>query len=81
MDNAIPITRLEDAINYWRNRIPATGEESRLCAQAAALATPYALMIVTGRRDIPTAELDEPAQAAFAAWEAAVGGTIRPTAP
>lgn len=81
MNTVIPITRLEDAINYWRNRIPATGEESRLCAQAAALATPYALMIVSGRRDIPAAELDEPAREAYAAWAAAANGNIRPTAP
>ncbi|HTK01457.1 MAG TPA: DUF3717 domain-containing protein [Bordetella sp.] len=72
MDTVIPITRLEDAINYWRNRFPATGEESRLCAQASALATPYAMMILTGRRDIPAVELDESARAAFTAWEAAV---------
>jgi hypothetical protein len=72
MDNVIPITRLEDAINYWRNRIPATGEESRLCAQAAALATPYALMILEGRRDIRTAELDLSAREAFEAWQAAM---------
>jgi hypothetical protein len=74
MDTVIPITRLEDAINYWRNRVPATGEESRLCAEASALATPYALMILGGRRDIGLGELDEPAQAAFAAWHAAANG-------
>lgn len=71
MDTVIPITRLEDAINYWRNRVPATGEESRLCAEASALATPYALMILAGRRDISLGELDAPAQAAFTAWDAA----------
>ncbi|OZI21297.1 hypothetical protein CAL26_28130 [Bordetella genomosp. 9] len=73
MDTVIPITRLEDAINYWRNRVPATGEESRLCAEASALATPYALMILEGRRDIPLAELDERARDAFAAWLTAAG--------
>lgn len=80
MDTVIPITRLEDAINYWRNRIPATGEESRLCGQASALATPYALMILAGRRDIPATELDEPARQAYAAWDAAVGG-LSPAKP
>lgn len=80
MDTVIPITRLEDAINYWRNRLPATGEEARLCAQASALATPYALMILSGRRDIPVADLDEAAREAFAAWAAAVAA-VRPAAP
>ncbi|ARP79550.1 hypothetical protein CAL12_01040 [Bordetella genomosp. 8] len=73
MDTVIPITRLEDAINYWRNRVPATGEESRLCAEASALATPYALMILAERRDILLAELDERARDAYAAWVAAAG--------
>jgi hypothetical protein len=72
MDTVISITRLEDAINYWRNRLPATGEESRLCAQAAALATPYALMIMEGRRDISTGELEQPAREAIEAWQAAM---------
>jgi hypothetical protein len=72
MDTVIPITRLEEAINYWRNRCPATGEESRLCAEAAALAAPYALMIVGGKRDIRAEELDAPARAAFDAWRQAM---------
>jgi hypothetical protein len=73
MDTVIPITRLEEAINYWRNRVPATGDESRLCPQASALANPYALMILDGRRDIAAAELDAPAREAFEAWRAAMG--------
>ncbi|ANN65088.1 DUF3717 domain-containing protein [Bordetella bronchialis] len=72
MDTVIPITRLEDAINFWRNRFPAIGEEARLCAQASALATPYALMILSGRRDVAVAELDEPAREALAEWQAAM---------
>jgi hypothetical protein len=77
MDNVISITHLEEAINYWRNRIPATGEEGRLCPQAAALAAPYALMIVAGRRDIPAAQLQGEALAAFEQWSAAMASPVR----
>jgi hypothetical protein len=73
MDTVIPITRLEEAINYWRNRSPATGEESRLCPEAAALAAPYALMILAGRRELPATELGATARGAFEAWQAALG--------
>ena len=51
-------SQLEQAINYWRNLSPSVGDESRLCPEAAALATPYALMIITHRHDIPVAELN-----------------------
>jgi hypothetical protein len=70
MDNAaaIAITQLEQAINYWRTRSPATGEESRLCREAAALAAPYALMILYGRRQIAAGEMGEGAVSAYEAW-------------
>jgi len=42
----ISITELEAAINFWRNRSPATGDELALCKEANALSKPYALMIV-----------------------------------
>jgi hypothetical protein len=67
-DYPIPIMQLEQAINYWRARSPATGEESRLCPEAAALATPYALMILHGRRHIAGAELEPKARAAYDGW-------------
>jgi len=65
MSNAIHITDLEHAINVWRDRVPATGEEARLCREAAALAEPYAMMIVTGQKEIPADSLGERARAAF----------------
>ncbi len=67
----ITLPQLEQAINYWRNTSPSVGEEARLCPEAAALATPYALMIIAHRRDISTAELSDKARAALAAWVAA----------
>ena len=66
----ITLPQLEQAINYWRNVSPSVGEESRLCPEAAALATPYALMIIAHRREIPLAELTDKARAALDRWAA-----------
>lgn len=69
--DSITLTQLEQAINYWRNTSPSVGEESRLCPEAAALATPYALMIISHQREITAAELSDKARAALDAWTAA----------
>jgi hypothetical protein len=61
----ISILQLEAAINYWRSQSPAEGEELRLCPQAAALAKPYALMIIQGSQRVPMDVLDGAAQAAI----------------
>ena len=54
----VSIQELEAAINYWRSQSPAEGEELRLCPEAAALAKPYALMIVQGAQRVPLDVLD-----------------------
>lgn len=61
----ITIQELEAAINYWRNQSPAVGDEFRLCPEAAALAKPYALMIVQGSQRMPLDVLDELARTAI----------------
>ena len=61
----VTIQELEAAINYWRSQSPAEGEELRLCAEAAALAKPYALMIVQGAQRVPVDVLDELARSAI----------------
>jgi hypothetical protein len=61
----VSIQELEAAINYWRSQSPAKGEELRLCAEAAALAKPYALMIVQGSQRMPLDVLDEVSRAAI----------------
>jgi hypothetical protein len=61
----VSIQELEAAINYWRSQSPAKGEELRLCPQAAALAKPYALMIVQGSQRMPLDVLDEISRAAI----------------
>ncbi len=60
----VTIQELEAAINYWRSKSPAEGEELRLCLEASALAKPYALMIVQGAQRIPVDVLDEAARSA-----------------
>ncbi|MCS6766292.1 MAG: DUF3717 domain-containing protein [Candidatus Protistobacter heckmanni] len=66
----LSLTELEAAINYWRGRTPSAGEEMRLCKEAAALAQPYALMIVQGRQQLLLDDLPESARAAFLAFAA-----------
>ncbi|QWE16667.1 DUF3717 domain-containing protein [Polynucleobacter sp. AP-Nino-20-G2] len=61
----ISIQELEAAINYWRSQSPASGEELHLCSEAAALAKPYALMIVQGAQRVPMDVLDESAKSAI----------------
>lgn len=70
---ATPITDLERAINFWRSRSPAQGEERRLCAEASALAEVYALMIFHRQSEFDPTAMSSAAQAALAAWRA--GGT------
>jgi hypothetical protein len=61
----VGIQDLEAAINYWRSQSPAVGEELHLCPEAAALAKPYALMIVQGSQRVPMDVLDEVAKSAI----------------
>lgn len=68
MDNVITLQALEKAINYWRERSPSIGEESRLCPQAAALSVPYALMIISHRTTIALSDLTPSAGLAFQEW-------------
>jgi hypothetical protein len=68
MNKEISITELEAAINYWRQTSPSVGEELRLSTQAAALASPYAMLIMTKRESL-NVELFEPvAQQAIMHW-------------
>jgi hypothetical protein len=61
----VSIQDLEAAINFWRSQSPAVGEELHLCPEAAALAKPYALMIVQGAQRVPMDVLDETARSAI----------------
>ena len=70
----VSIQELEAAINYWRSQSPAKGEELRLCVEAAALAKPYALMIVQGSQRMPLDVLDEVSRAAIRQYRNIVPG-------
>lgn len=71
MNDAILLTDLEQAINYWRQHKPSQGEEARLCAEAAALAVPYAMLIMTRRQTLQPDELAPAARLAYQAWRQA----------
>jgi len=71
MQTIITLPELEAAINFWRQRSPSVGEELRLCKEASALATPYAMLIYLHRQTINTNEMSELAQQAWAEWKAA----------
>jgi len=61
----VTIQDLEAAINYWRSQSPASGEELHLCPEAAALAKPYALMIMQSSQRVPMDVLDDLAKSAI----------------
>ncbi|PCE26182.1 hypothetical protein BWP39_16795 [Paraburkholderia acidicola] len=54
----ITIHELEAAINFWRARSPASGDELVLCKEASALSKPYALMIVQRQNALARERLD-----------------------
>lgn len=61
----VTIQELEAAINYWRSQSPAVGEELHLCPEAAALAKPYALLIIQGSQRVLMDVLDGAAKSAI----------------
>ncbi len=71
--DTVTIAEIEQAINFWRARSPSVGEELRLCQEAAALATPYAYLIMTHRREVALDDLDADARQAIEGWRAARG--------
>lgn len=73
MNSEITLAELEAAINYWRQQVPSIGEEARLCRQASALATPYALLIFHKRQSLREDELDREAHDAVSQWRSAMG--------
>ena len=54
----ITLPELEQAINYWRERRPSTGEECALSSEVNALATVYATMIFRHAHAVPLDALD-----------------------
>jgi hypothetical protein len=54
----LSVQELEAAINYWRDKRPARGNEYALSPEVNVLATVYALMIYRGQDRIDLAALD-----------------------
>jgi hypothetical protein len=64
----ITLTELEEAINYWRNLRPSSGEERALSPEVNALASVYAMMIYQHLKSIPVESLDPAAVKLLQAW-------------
>ncbi|MEX3640433.1 DUF3717 domain-containing protein [Paraburkholderia sp. BR14320] len=68
----VSIAQIENAINVWRNRNPATSDEevTVLCAEARCLANLYGSMIFTRATAVPRETLTEAQLAALAGAQA-----------
>jgi hypothetical protein len=64
------VQELEAAINYWRERAPARGNEYALSTEVNRLAPIYALMIFRGAATLDSTTLDPGAQQLLQAWRA-----------
>jgi hypothetical protein len=65
----LTLPELEDAINYWRQRRPATGEECSLSPEVNALAGLYAMMIYDRRHEVALEEVDTQARQLLESWQ------------
>lgn len=61
----IKVESIESAINVWRAKSPASGDELALCHQARTLADVYALMIIRRLSEIDSESLTTEQQAAY----------------
>lgn len=59
---------LEEAINYWRDLRPSTGEESTLSTEVNALAGVYAQMIFEQHKSLPLNMLDTTTLSLLEKW-------------
>jgi hypothetical protein len=64
------VQELEAAINFWRERAPARGNEYALSPEVNRLATMYALMIFHGAATLDINTMDAGAQHLLHAWRA-----------
>lgn len=66
----LSVQELEAAINYWRDRRPARGNEVALSAEVNILATIYALMIYRREIAVDIQTLDVRARGLVEDWRA-----------
>jgi hypothetical protein len=67
----LSLQELEAAINHWRDRRPARGNEYALSVEVNLLARVYALMIFNHATSVETDSLDASARLLLLAWRAA----------
>ncbi|WLI89798.1 DUF3717 domain-containing protein [Massilia sp. R2A-15] len=65
----LSLQELEAAINWWRERQPARGNEHALSAEVKVLARVYALMIVDHVHDVELDRLDAGARQLLRQWQ------------
>jgi hypothetical protein len=66
----LSLRELEAAINHWRDRRPARGDEYALSAEVNVLARVYALAIYNHAASVDTDTLDASARELLLAWRA-----------
>lgn len=66
----LTLTELEEAINYWRQQRPATGEECALSPEVNALAGLYAMMIFERRHEVALEQMEVQARQLVESWQA-----------
>jgi hypothetical protein len=66
----LSLQELEAAINYWRARRPARGNEYALSAEVKVLARVYALMIYNHASSLTLEQLDASARQLLLSWRA-----------
>ena len=72
------LQELEAAINWWRERQPARGNEHALSAEVKVLARVYALMIVDHVHSLELDQLDAGARQLLQTWRDSQAPTTNP---
>ncbi|QMI49692.1 DUF3717 domain-containing protein [Burkholderia sp. MBR-1] len=72
----VSLLDLENAINYWREREPSTGDECALSPSVNALAEVYAALITERGERVPLSHLHPAACRAIQLWRAAFAANV-----
>lgn len=73
--STIPITAIESAINYWREKHPAD-ETCAVCPEVNALGGAYGMMIVRGAQSISLDSLDKAPKLAYERYLSQTGARV-----
>jgi hypothetical protein len=74
----LSLQELEAAINWWRERQPARGNEHALSAEVSVLARVYALMIFDHAHSLELDQLDAGARQLLHTWRVSHAPTSNP---